>query len=322
MDSIQKRPFLSRSVRVSGFVDILLVLALGGTWLGLLGRYHWVLDLFSHFRWQYLLICVVGVAWSLALKRPRWIQALCLASLLVNGAALYLARGDPAYAAIAGERLRVVSLNVHADNPDTARVLDYVRSTDADVFFLMEVDAEWAAALAELSTTHPHHLLWPQEDNFGLAFFSRVPLQSVEVIHTSERGSPSIRARLTHAGRELAILGVHPPPPMGRQLSQIRDTQLADTAALVASLDIPVLLVGDLNATPWSHGMRLLRDGTTLDDRSPDPSSSPTWNAGIVFAIPIDHALVTPPLVVTQRQIGPDVGSDHRPQILDVGWQE
>jgi endonuclease/exonuclease/phosphatase (EEP) superfamily protein YafD len=268
------------------------------------------------------LICVVGVAWSLALKRPRWIQALCLASLLVNAAALYLAKGNPVYAATAGERLRVVSLNVHAGNPDKAQVLDYLRTTDADVFFLMEVDAEWAAALAELTATHPHQLLRAQEDNFGLAFFSRVPLQSLEVIHTSELGSPSIRARLTHAGRELAILGIHPPPPIGRQLSQIRDTQLADTAVLVASLDVPVLVVGDLNATPWSHGMQLLRDGTTLGHRSPDPAWTPTWNVALVFAIPIDHALITPPLVVAHREIGPDVGSDHRPQILDIGWQE
>ena len=317
-----KRPFLSPSVRPGGFVDILLVLALAGTWLGLLGRFHWALDLFSHFRWQYLLICFVGIASSLALKRPRWVQALCLVSLLVNAAALYLAKGDPTYAATGGEQLRVVSLNVHAGNPDKAQVLEYLRASDADVFFLMEVDAEWAAALAELTATHPHHRLWPEDDNFGLALFSRVPLQSLEVIHTSELGSPSIRARLTHAGHEIAILGIHPPPPIGRRLSQIRNTQLADTAAMVASLDVPVLVVGDLNATPWSHGLQLLRDGTTLNHRSPEPSWTPTWNVALVFAIPIDHALVTPPLVVAHRQIGPNVGSDHRPQILDIGWQK
>jgi endonuclease/exonuclease/phosphatase (EEP) superfamily protein YafD len=314
------RRFLSTSIRLGGLLDIALLLALCGTWLGLLGHVHWALDLFSHFRWQYLLICVVGVAWTLALKRPRWIQAVCLASLLVNAAALYLAKGDPTYAAINGPHLRVVSLNVQTNNPDKQAVIDYLRSTDADVFFLMEVDAEWAAALAELTATHPYHLLWPQEDNFGLALLSRVPLHSLEVIHTTERGTPSIRARLTHADRELTILGVHPPPPLGRQMSRIRDMQLADTAALVANLDVPVLLVGDLNVTPWSHGMRLLRNGTTLDYRSPDPSWTPTWNVRTPLAVPIDHALVTPPLVIARRNIGPRIGSDHRPQLLEFGW--
>ena len=167
------------------------MLALAGTWLGLLGRIHWALDLFSHFRWQYLLICVVGVAWSLALKRPRWIQALCLASLFVNAAALYLAKGDAAYAAIAGERLRVVSLNVFAGNPKKVSRCSTICAPPTPT-----CSSSWKsmpsgrAALAELTATHPHHLLWPQEDNFGLAFFSRVPLQSLEVIRTSRSRDP------------------------------------------------------------------------------------------------------------------------------------
>ena len=317
-----KRPFLSPSVRPGGFVDVLLLLALIGTWLGLLGRFHWALDLFSHFRWQYLLICVVGIACSLALKRPRWIQALCLASLLVNAAALYFAKGDPAYAATAGERLpcrEPQRPRRQSRQGAGARVLARHRRRR------VLSDGSRRRVGRRTGRTHGHAPPSPakaQEDNFGLAFFSRVPLQSLEVIHTSELGSPSIRARLTHARRELAILGVHPPPPIGRQLSQIRDSQLTDTAAMVASLDVPVLVVGDLNATPWSHGLRLLQDGTTLDHRSPEPSWTPTWSAAIVFAVPIDHALVTPPLVVAHRQIGPDVGSDHRPQILDIGWQK
>ena len=73
-----KRRFLSASVRPGGFVDIVLMLALpvpgSDCWSHPLGTRP--LQLF--FRWQYLLICVVGVAWSLA-KRPRWIQALCFA---------------------------------------------------------------------------------------------------------------------------------------------------------------------------------------------------------------------------------------------------
>jgi endonuclease/exonuclease/phosphatase (EEP) superfamily protein YafD len=89
----------------------------------------------------------------------------------------------------------------------------------------------------------------------------------------------------------------------------------------VRQLDAPVLLVGDLNATPWSHGMRLLRDGTDLGYRSPDPAWTATWYSFYLLGIPIDHALATPPLVIARREIGPSVGSDHRPQLLEIGWQ-
>jgi len=318
---VPKRRFFSATVRWRGFVDIALILALIGTWLGLLGRFHWTLDLFSHFRWQYFLLCLVGVALSLALKRPRWVQALCLASLLVNAVALYQLRGDPAYAATTADRLRVVSLNVYIGNPDKARMLDTLRSANADVVFLMEVDSAWAAALAPLAATYPHQLLAPRDDNFGLALLSRVPLESLELIQLSELATPSVLARMTLAGRELAILGVHPPPPINGQMAAARDTQLDATARYVSDLLVPVLVIGDLNATPWSNGLRLLRRGTTLDFRSPDPSWTPTWHAATPFAVPIDQALVTPPLVVASRNVGSDVGSDHRPQMIEVAWQ-
>ena len=68
--SSTRRSFFSTSIRPSGFVDIALLLALCGTWLGLFGRWHWSLDLFSHFRWQYLVICPVAVVlpWCLAAR--------------------------------------------------------------------------------------------------------------------------------------------------------------------------------------------------------------------------------------------------------------
>lgn len=318
---VPKRRFFSTSVRWRGFVDIALILSLVGTWLGLLGRFHWSLDLLSHFRWQYFFVCLFGVGWSLAQRRPRWVQAVGLASLLVNAAAIYVLKGNPAYAAGTSDRLRVVSLNVFTGNPDKARVLDYLRSTDADVLFLVEVDPEWAAALARLTATYPHQLLAPRDDNFGLALLSRVPLRSLQVIQLSALATPSLLARLTYAGHELAILGIHPPPPMNGEMSATRDAGLRGADDEVASLAVPVLLIGDLNATPWSNGLRILRDGSTLDYRSPDAAWTPTWHVATPFAVPIDQALVTPPLVVASRQIGPDVGSDHRPQVLEIGWQ-
>ncbi len=315
------RSFFSLRIRPSGFVDIALLMALSGTWLGLFGGLHWALDLFSHFRWQYLVACLVGVVWSFALKRPRWIQALCLASLLVNAASLYLVKGNAAFAATTGDPLRVVSLNVLKVNDNKQAVLEYLRSSDADVLFLMEVDVPWSEALSTLTEAYPHYRFWPQDDNFGLALLSRVPLQGAQIVQTSVMATPSILARLNYSGRELAIFGVHPVPPVRRIYSAARDAQLAETAAIVADLDVPVLLIGDLNATPWSRGFRLLRNGTSLDFHSPDPAWTPTWNALVAFAIPIDHALTTPPLEVTRRQIGPDVGSDHRPQLLEIAWQ-
>ncbi|MBB5040407.1 endonuclease/exonuclease/phosphatase family protein [Prosthecobacter dejongeii] len=317
---MDKLSSLSARLRFRAVLDFNLVLMLLGTWLGLLGRFHWTLDLFSHFRWQYVILCGVALLWSLMAKRSRLMIGFCVASLVMNVNDLYQARGKDSWTQEEGAKLRVVSLNVLTGNPQKQGVLDYLRSTRADVIFLMEVDAAWGEALESLKSNYPHHLLGSREDNFGVAFFSRVPLLSVEVWQPSPGSMPSIQARLMHDGQEMVILGIHPLPPIGPRLAARRDWQLQEIGQRVAFLKQPVLVVGDLNATPWSWGMKLIRQGNELDFRSPAPAWTPTWQVGTPVAVPIDHALCTPPLVIVGRKIGPDVGSDHRPQELEVGW--
>jgi endonuclease/exonuclease/phosphatase (EEP) superfamily protein YafD len=59
-----------------------------------------------------------------------------------------------------------------------------------------------------------------------------------------------VQAKLLLQGRSLVFLGAHPPPPIGGHLSALRDAQLAALAEWTAGQDLPVLLAGDLNATP------------------------------------------------------------------------
>jgi endonuclease/exonuclease/phosphatase (EEP) superfamily protein YafD len=124
---------------------------------------------------------------------------------------------------------------------------------------------------------------------------------------------------MTHQGRDFVLIGTHPPPPGGREFAAERDRQLGQLAEHVALTQMPVLVVGDLNATPWSAGMRIAT-GRNLGFRSLRPPWTPTWRAASIFAIPIDHALCTAPLVIVGRSVGPDVGSDHRSLNIAVGW--
>lgn len=288
---------------------------LAAPWLGLAGRWHWTLDLFCHFQGQYLLASLTVLAWALW-RRRRGLQACALLTLLLVGSLLGRAFLPVNPARPATPSLRVISLNVLTANPDKARVLAYLTAAKADLLFLMEVDAEWAAALEPLKRSHAHHHLEPRQDNFGLALFSRLPLQSVRTLHPAD-GPPVIRAELVHEGRSFVFLGAHPPPPLGGRLADLRDAQLTALARQVAELDRSVLLAGDLNATPWSQALRPLAEAGLT---SLHPVWPPTWRAGSIFALPIDHAFVTPPLVLLSRRTGPNLASDHRPLEIGLGW--
>ena len=327
----QRRSFVSLSVRLDGIVDVLILLALSGSWLGLFGHWHWLADIFTHFRWQYLILCVVAVVWSIWRRRKlvAWISGLTLVlnAVLIGGLLFTLQK--PSGTAVPDFKLRVVSLNILTENRRHQEVLDYLRQADADILFLMEVDDTWAKAMEPLKQSHPHHLVHTQEDNFGVALYSRLPLKAAQVLHRFEHGlnldpytPPTMEARLVVGTRELVMYGIHTVPPGGPVQWRSRNLLLEDIGRQAAALKEPVLVFGDLNSTPWCEGMRSLLRGGRLGFHVPQPSWAPTWRITTPFAIPIDHALCTPPLAILSREIGPDLGSDHRPQVLEIRWMD
>ena len=326
-----RRRFLSPSVRLDGVFDVVILLALSGSWIGLLGDWHWFADLFSHFRWQYLIIALLAVFWSFW-RRRRVRVFISLITLVLNAwliGGLAWRVGSFAKSEVSQEKVRIVSLNVLTSNQRYADVLGYLRFCDADLIFLMEVDDVWAAAMDVLKDTHPHHLVHAREDNFGIALYSRLPLTGTRIIHELPMGqligpfaTPMIQAHLKLGSRQLIFHGIHPVPPGGSTAWLRRNDQLRAVATQVAATDVPSLALGDFNSTPWCSGMRSIREKGVLDFHSLSPPWQPTWRAASVFAIPIDHALCTSSLIITHRQIGPDVGSDHRPQWVDVHWTE
>jgi endonuclease/exonuclease/phosphatase (EEP) superfamily protein YafD len=162
------------------------VLGLAAPWLGLLGKWHWLLDLCTHFRWQALVVCAVALGWAVA-KRRRVVLGVALLSLALNGWLFFKIAAAPSSGNVRPDfMVRIVSLNVLTSNPDHAAVLTFLQQADADILFLMEVDQRWAQALQPLLLTHPHHLIKPRQDNFGLALFSRLPLEELRLLSAEE----------------------------------------------------------------------------------------------------------------------------------------
>lgn len=313
-----------------------------------LGSRSYLLDLLSHFRVQYAfgLFCV-ALAFG-ALKCWRWLAA-ALAGFLLNFsqvAPLYF--GSHASAELERrDSIRLMSINVRMRNQEFDLVRRAIADNRPDVVLLIEVDRRWLAELDPLVKDYPHVIEEPRNDNFGIALWSRWPLENPEVIELSGR-IPAIRCRVAVPGGALEVLGAHPVPPSGRRGSEERNAQLAELAERAKERDLPLVLIGDLNTTHWNHYFRRLQREAGLNNSAkgfgvqaswpaswgqklssrrngdePRSRQAGGWTIGSgLFRIPIDHCLVSTELFVNDRRLGPYTGSDHLPLVVDVGFAE
>jgi endonuclease/exonuclease/phosphatase (EEP) superfamily protein YafD len=103
-------------------------------------------------------------------------------------------------------------------------------------------------------------------------------------------------------------------PPYGAENTGLRNRQLTEIGNFLADSAGPVILVGDLNTTPWSPAFKDLLQATGLQNSMKGFGIQPTWPTTIpLFWIPLDHLLHSPDFHVKSRKTGPHVGSDHFP---------
>ena len=89
--------------------------------------------------------------------------------------------------------------------------------------------------------------------------------------------------------------------------------------ALVIHEEDPVIVLGDLNATPWSPVFKKLLGETRLVDARRGFGLRPTWPSTFPpLWIPIDHCLVSPGIEIRDFRVGPACGSDHHALVVDM----
>lgn len=300
--------------RRSGVLEFCAIGLALATVAGSLGAWHWTLDLFSHFRCYYFgfaVVTLIGV-WRRKQSVLRW----CLAAVLLwNGALIapYLPYARPE---TQGDKIpiSIVSLNVHTRNPEKKTVIDYLRKARPDLIVVMEIDVEWTAALKELHDLYPHRLMNPRSDNFGIGLLSMWPLSRPRIVDFADNDLPSIVATVQHESSKFQMIATHPLPPIGGVRAEERNRQLRKAADFVKTSTDPTVVAGDFNATPWSSAFHDFAKHSELQDSAIGRGVQASWNARAWFMrIPIDHVFVPAGTRILDRDIGPNVGSDHFP---------
>jgi endonuclease/exonuclease/phosphatase (EEP) superfamily protein YafD len=311
--SLQLRSWAWGLLKLSGAI------ASVATIFGFFGSFSWFFDLFSHFRVQYFLGLLV-IAVLLGIGRHRTWSATFLWLAFINLAVvlpLYFGKQTLDPHALFG---RAMLLNVNTSLGDAARVRTVVEAEAPDILVLEEINARWLADLAWLTNTYPHRLIQPREDNFGIALYSKYPLKDGRIFTIGEAGVPSIIATAEAEFRKFCIVATHPLPPFGSDYSRQRNEHLEQLPYFLTTPH-PILLLGDLNVTPWNSHFRNLLKQSKLRDSTKGFGYQPSWPSHIPpFLIPLDHCLHSETIGIFDRRIGKGVSSDHYPLIVDFGF--
>lgn len=298
-----------------------------GTSAGIPPTLAWVLGLLHHWQWAYLVVGLTAAITGFLCGRRLCVipAAVILGIWSVHVQPLPQAPGSNE-AASAASALRVASVNLNYQSADLRGLSLWLSATDLaalpDVLVLQEFTPQHERALANgggdaagavgmWSSQYPHRSLLSQPDQFGLAVLSRWPISSsAQAEALAQEDTPKLRLVIDWNGQMVALSAVHPMPPISPAYAAARDRSLLTEAKRLERLQIPAILVGDFNDTPWSGGMRALEPHLSRAS-----SLAPSWpNASGSFSVlPLDHILGSRHWQVITNAVGPDVGSDHRP---------
>ena len=285
------------------------------TALLLLARFHWRLEILSHFRLPFTLGLVLLLLLLVAVKaRQRaLLVGFCLLLQAIPLSQHYLPFTKDSREG-SGPRFKVVTFNVLTRNKNHQEVHNFLQQQNADFIGLQEISREWVQALAPLSQSYPYSIEHPRSDNFGLLFFSKYPILSHNLDESPELGTPYLMVKIDWQGQPLTLIVSHALPPTGPTCAQARNNTFERMRADVSHSQSPLVLMGDLNCSTYSPYFKIASEG--LRDSSRGRGYPATWRRGNpILGIPIDHMLYSDSLVCKERQIGPKHGSDHSPII-------
>lgn len=219
---------------------------------------------------------------------------------------------------------RSVSLlisNVRMRNRQPGSLLKLIAQLQPKVILLLEPDKWWTEQLVSLDRDYPYSIKQPQNNTYGVLFFSKLPLVQPEVRFLVQQDVPSIRTRIVLPnGCEFLFYGMHPKPP-GRENRDgdirgtgPRDAELVVVANEVKDLNKPVVVAGDFNDVAWSHTTRRFRRIARVLDPRIGRGFYNTYNAEYPWLrFPLDHLFHSEHFALINFDLQSYIGSDHFP---------
>lgn len=316
-------------------VSVLLIL---GTLLSLLyGMEIWYLKVLDFPRLQFLILAIICLIVFAALKRDWGFPAIALAVGLVSAIVIqsiyivpYTFLGEktvppaePAETTDANS-IGILVANVLMTNRKAEVFLEIVREADPEMVLAVETNQWWVDHLEPLKRDYPYTMLYPLNNTYGMALYSKYPLKESEIMFLHYPDVPSFHTQVQLPSGEIFMFhGVHPVPPvpspkypdnMGEE-----EFALVKVGEMVAANTLPDIVAGDYNDVSWSHTTRLFQSEANLNNVRLGRGLYNSFNAkSPIRRWPLDHYFVTGEFALLELERLPDFNSDHFPMFAEL----
>lgn len=285
--------------------------------LTLIAEHWWLADLCANLRMQGVIGLLLTSVLLACFRNWKLVGLqLCLIGLHCS----WLAAGWPQNGhSTAAPVLTVVTANVYGRNRRHNDIEKEILANAPDVVAIVELSYTLQESLStDFHTTYSYSVKQPQDHgNFGIGLYSKFPLESPRIVYFNDDAIPSAMATVAVNGRRIHVLAIHTLPPVGGAAFRHRNQQLELVGNYVKEHrkndpDVPVVVMGDLNLTPWSPLFRNFQQESTL--QAARVAWTPTWYRFSIFpfGLVLDHVFSTDDLRCIGYDVGRDVGSDHR----------
>jgi endonuclease/exonuclease/phosphatase (EEP) superfamily protein YafD len=329
MHSISRNHNIPNIIKILAFLLVVLIGCLTLLSIINLWAWHFLFELASHFKLQYLFFSLFLLAFLAFFKQKNLllIALFCISIQLADIGAWYFPQ-NKAEIETAG-KLQLLSLNINVQNQSYSQVTSLVRKEKPDLAIFMEIDEIWVKKFKSFVDILPYAYTKPNPYNLGIAVYSKQPLKNVSFNLFGTPNNPSILGKLTINGQVISLIATHPLPPARLDYFHLRNKQLDEINKYVKSLKTPVIMAGDLNITMWSPYYKRFEQKTGLRNARKGFGILPTWPTKPTFSriprflspllwIPLDHCLVSPEIRVANIRTKENIGSDHLPLSVEL----
>lgn len=302
---------------IGGGIAVALTVAafFGDTW--------WFFDFVANFRWH-LFWGLIGAAILYTLVARGIASIVFLAAALVNAWLIVPLWFGTQPAATGEDGVRVVHADIYPGVDDSVFLMRWLFESDADLILVAGTTADRLKPL--FADDSPYSILVsPDRPDVPGIVAVGTKMWPVEVTYTEGLAEPVYRITVGANGETIDVVTT-----WGDLASNSKDAhrlaaRLEAVSAAINSASHPVVVIGDLGATRWTHGMAALRDTTGVRDATEGSGYLSTWPVSEIpllggwIGIPIDVVLMTDEITLLELSTGPDIGAGHLPLTVVIG---